>query len=131
LTAISALPNAMRRSSSIFVGALHAGVGLDDAQSAARLQIGAGPRGLLAGLKPEALGALALAGFGQMMGKKLRLARGLLRIHFGEQLGDPRMQLAPLAMQRAGMGGVLDHHVLERVERIRRVTEAIRPASSR
>ena len=110
------------------VGALHARIGLHDAQTAAqmadRLQIGAALGRLLAGLEPEARGALALAGFGQMMGEQLGFALGLLRIHLGKHLRDPRMQLAPLAVQQAVMRGVLDHHMLEGVERIGRMAAA-------
>ncbi|MGY3123840.1 hypothetical protein ACVWXQ_007777 [Bradyrhizobium sp. S3.14.4] len=58
------------------------------------------------------------------MGQQLRFALGLLRIHLGEHLRDPRMQLAPLTVQQAVVRGVLDHHVLEGVERAGRMAAA-------
>ena len=106
----------------------HLGIALNDLepapQVAYRFEVGSGFRGLLAGLQPEIDSEFALAGFGEVVSQEFRLALGPFRVQFAKHDSDLRMQLLSIAVQQARMSDILYHHMLEGVDRFRRVTAA-------
>src|ERR1700747_1229417 len=93
-------------------------------QMAVRFQVHAKSCGPFAGLEPGARGLFALPRFRQVIGQKLRLAFGRFGIHLGQRRSDPGMQPPSLAVQQARARGILDQHVLERVDSIRELAAA-------
>src|SRR5450432_2873625 len=124
-------PNAKRQL--YFIAVPHLGVALNNLeptpQVTYRLEGGPGFRGSLASLQPEIDSGFALVRFGKVMSQQLGLAIGPLRVHFSKHRRDLRMQLLSIAMQQARMSRILYHHVLERVDRFRRVAAADNQAS--
>ena len=89
-----------------------------------RFKIGAGLRSLPAGLQPQTDRDLALPRFREVIGQKLGFALGTLRVHLGKHDRDLRVKLLLLAVQQARMGRILNHHMLEEVDRVRRLGPA-------